>query len=109
MAHEKNAIISSFHRLLARYPVRNFLIISHYYRHGTQTHSFFYPYFSTYRYFQHFVKRVKHSKEAIEAKKQKEQSKIREYLALTDDILTRVRLCFISIIELSTLHNTEEE
>ncbi|KAF5373131.1 hypothetical protein D9758_001690 [Tetrapyrgos nigripes] len=37
----------------------------------------------------HNVKRTPQSKEAIEARKQKEQSKIREYLALTDDILNR--------------------
>lgn len=30
------------------------------------------------------------SKEALEAKKLKEQAKIREYLALTDDVLNRV-------------------
>ncbi|THV07879.1 rab-protein geranylgeranyltransferase [Dendrothele bispora CBS 962.96] len=37
----------------------------------------------------HGVRRDKQSKEAIEARKQKEQSKIREYLALTDHVLTR--------------------
>lgn len=37
----------------------------------------------------HHVKRVKQSKEAIEAKKQREQSKIKEYLALCDEVLTR--------------------
>ncbi|KAK7440205.1 Rab geranylgeranyltransferase [Stygiomarasmius scandens] len=40
---------------------------------------------------QHGAKRVRLSKEAIEARKQKEQSKIRDYLALNDDILTRKR------------------
>jgi geranylgeranyl transferase type-2 subunit alpha len=40
---------------------------------------------------QHGVKRVRQSKEAIEAKKQREQTKINDYLALTDDVLSRVR------------------
>jgi hypothetical protein len=40
---------------------------------------------------QHGVKRVRQSKEAIEAKKQREQAKIKDYLALTDDVLVRVR------------------
>lgn len=39
---------------------------------------------------QHNVKRVRQSKEAIEAKKQRERAKIKDYLALTDDVLSRV-------------------
>ncbi|KAF5391749.1 hypothetical protein D9757_001752 [Collybiopsis confluens] len=37
----------------------------------------------------HNVKRVRQSKEALEAHKLKEQSKIRDYLALTDDVVGR--------------------
>jgi hypothetical protein len=39
----------------------------------------------------HGVKRVRQSKEALELKKQKEQAKIKEYLALTSEVLSRVR------------------
>ena len=35
--------------------------------------------------------RVAQTKEALEAKKLKEQSKIRDYLALTENVLNRVR------------------
>ncbi|PFH50050.1 hypothetical protein AMATHDRAFT_146065, partial [Amanita thiersii Skay4041] len=37
----------------------------------------------------HGVKRVRQSKDAIEARKKKEQAKIVEYLAMTEDIITR--------------------
>ncbi|KAJ3737302.1 rab-protein geranylgeranyltransferase [Lentinula guzmanii] len=37
----------------------------------------------------HGVRRARQSKEALEAKRRKEQSKLRDYLALTDDVLTR--------------------
>lgn len=40
---------------------------------------------------QHQVKRVKLSPQALEAKKEKERSKIQEFLALSEDILQRVR------------------
>jgi len=39
---------------------------------------------------QHGVKRVRQSREALEARKLREQSKIKDYLALTQDILSRV-------------------
>jgi hypothetical protein len=39
---------------------------------------------------QHGVKRIRRSKEAIEEKARKEQSKIKDYLALTQDVLARV-------------------
>lgn len=39
---------------------------------------------------QHNVKRVAQSNEAIAAKKKREQSKLNEFLALTDDVLSRV-------------------
>ena len=38
---------------------------------------------------------MKQSKEAIEAKKRKEQAKIADYLALTNDVLSRVRLLYL--------------
>ncbi|EKM55625.1 uncharacterized protein PHACADRAFT_256366 [Phanerochaete carnosa HHB-10118-sp] len=37
----------------------------------------------------HGVKRVQYSKEALEAKRQRDQAKLKEYLALTHDILSR--------------------
>ncbi|KAH7914668.1 hypothetical protein BJ138DRAFT_1078976 [Hygrophoropsis aurantiaca] len=37
----------------------------------------------------HSVKRVRQSPEALEAKKQREKSKIQEYLSLTEDVLSR--------------------
>ncbi|KAJ3997531.1 rab-protein geranylgeranyltransferase [Lentinula boryana] len=37
----------------------------------------------------HGVRRARQSKEALEVKRRKEQSKLRDYLALTDDVLTR--------------------
>ncbi|KIK63666.1 hypothetical protein GYMLUDRAFT_40746 [Collybiopsis luxurians FD-317 M1] len=37
----------------------------------------------------HHVKRVHHSKEALEAKQAKERSKLRDYLALTDNVISR--------------------
>jgi geranylgeranyl transferase type-2 subunit alpha len=39
---------------------------------------------------QHGIKRIRQSKEAIEEKARKEQSKIKDYLALTQDVLARV-------------------
>jgi hypothetical protein len=39
----------------------------------------------------HGVKRTRQSKEVIEARKLKEQEKLKEYIALSDDILSRVR------------------
>lgn len=47
---------------------------------------------NTHYWIQHGVKRVRQSREAIEAKKLRDQAKIQEYLALTDDVLSRVRI-----------------
>ena len=54
---------------------------------------------------QHGVKRVGQSKEATEAKKQREQAKIEGYLALTGDVLSRVRWinsfnrCYVDLLD----------
>jgi hypothetical protein len=40
---------------------------------------------------QHGVKRVRQNKEAIEARKLKEQSKLKDYLALTKDVISLVK------------------
>ena len=40
---------------------------------------------------QHGVRRVRYTKEALEAKRQRDQAKLKEYTALTDDLLARVR------------------
>ncbi|KAI0928853.1 hypothetical protein AcW2_004724 [Taiwanofungus camphoratus] len=37
----------------------------------------------------HGVKRVQYSREALEARKRREQAKLKEYLALTEDVLTK--------------------
>ncbi|KAI0737062.1 rab-protein geranylgeranyltransferase, partial [Irpex lacteus] len=39
----------------------------------------------------HGVKRIRYSREALEAKEQRDKAKLKEYLALTDDILARVK------------------
>ena len=41
-------------------------------------------------YTQHNVKRVRYTQEALEAKKQRDHAKLKEYLALTEDVLGRV-------------------
>jgi hypothetical protein len=44
----------------------------------------------TNRVLQHGIKRVRQTQEATEATKQREQARIKEYIALTEDIITRV-------------------
>ena len=39
---------------------------------------------------QHGVKRVRYSREALEAKRERDKAKLQEYLALTEDIISRV-------------------
>lgn len=41
---------------------------------------------------QHNVKRVRYSREALEAKQQRDEAKLKEYRALADDLLSRVKL-----------------
>ena len=36
------------------------------------------------------MKRIRYSKEALEAKRKRDQEKLKEYLALSDDVLARV-------------------
>lgn len=55
---------------------------------------------------QHNVKRVRYSKEALESKKQREQSKLKEYLALTNDLIIRVSFTLPLDVDLcSTMQN----
>lgn len=49
------------------------------------------------RVVQHNVKRVPHSQEAIQARKEREKSQIAEYLALTNNVLSRVGFSFPSL------------
>ena len=39
---------------------------------------------------QHGVKRVRYSREALEAKRERDKAKLQEYLALTEDVISRV-------------------
>ena len=57
---------------------------------------------------QHGVRRVRQGREAIEARKRREESKLKEYLALTEDVLSRVRSETHQILSCSFC-NTEEE
>ena len=45
------------------------------------------------------MRRPRQTPEALEAKRLKEQSKLKDYLALTDDVLNKVGM-FIDFIEL---------
>jgi geranylgeranyl transferase type-2 subunit alpha len=49
---------------------------------------------------QHGVKRVRYTKEAIEEKRKREQAKLKEYLALTEDVISRVSQDFLHGIEI---------
>ena len=47
---------------------------------------------------QHGVKRVRYTKEALEEKRKREQAKLKEYLELTEEVISRVSQVYHSTL-----------